>query len=444
MLAAMKVSVSALTFAAQGGQLAAMHQFAILATLALGSTAFAAGEVQLPENARLAIVGDSITEQKMYSKFMETYLVACAGRQDIRVFQFGWSGETAGGFAARLENDLSVFNPTTVTLCYGMNDGSYRPFDASIGKRYGDAMSSIVTKLNTIGAKHVVVGSPGAVDTKFFTRPNFGNDNAANVYNDSLAQLGGIGKKLATENGKAFADVHQPMIDAMAKGKATLGESYDVCGGDGVHPGANGQLVMAYAFLKGIGCDGKIAEISVDMKGASTASAGHKVLSSAAGKVELESARYPFCFDGDTKSSGGTRSITAFLPFNGELNRFTLRVSNLTGEKAKVAWGAETKEFTREQLTAGVNLAAEFPATPFDAPFKAYMSAVGKKQGYETGMIKDFITKFRNYEAEAKEAPDFGAALEAVKKHLGKRQAQLETESRKALVPVKHTITITQ
>ena len=427
------------------GKLAAMHKFAILATLALSPIAFAAGEAQLPENGRLAIVGDSITEQKMYSKFMETYLVACAGRQDIRVFQFGWSGETAGGFAARLENDLSVFNPTTVTLCYGMNDGSYRPFEASIGKRYEDAMSSIVTKLGAIGAKNVVVGSPGAVDTKFFgARPSFGNENAANGYNASLAQLGGIGKKLATANGKVFADVHQPMIDAMAKGKAALGENYDVCGGDGVHPGANGQLIMAYAFLKGIGCDGKIAEISVDMKGAATASAGHKVLSSAPGKVELESVRYPFCFDGDAKSSGGTRSITAFLPFNSELNRFTLRVSNLAGEKAKVAWGSETKEFTREQLTAGVNLAAEFSATPFDAPFKNYMSAVGKKQGYETGMIKDFVTKFRNYEAEAKEAPEFGAALDTVKKHLGKRQAQLEVDSRKALVPVKHTLTITQ
>ena len=124
-----------------------MQKIAILATFVLSPFAFAAGEAQLPPNGRLAIVGDSITEQKMYSKFMETYLVACAGRRDIRVFQFGWSGETAGGFAARLENDLSVFNPTTTTLCYGMNDGSYRPFEATIGKRYEDAMRSIVTKL---------------------------------------------------------------------------------------------------------------------------------------------------------------------------------------------------------------------------------------------------------------------------------------------------------
>jgi lysophospholipase L1-like esterase len=423
-----------------------MQKFAILATLALSPFALAAGESQLPQNARLAIVGDSITEQKLYSKFMETYVVACAGRQDVRVFQFGWSGETAGGFAARLENDLGVFNPTTATLCYGMNDGSYRPFEATIGKRYEDAMRSVVTKLDAIGAKHVVVGTPGAVDTKFFVRPNFGGEgaklDAATGYNESLAKLGGIGKALATEYRKAFADVHQPMIDAMAKGKAALGEKYDVCGGDGVHPGANGQLIMAYAFLKGLGFDGKIAEIHVDMKGAATASDGHKVLSSGAGKVDLESVRYPFCFDGDEKSSGGTRSITAFLPFNDDLNRFMLKVSNIHGDKAKVTWGAETKEFTKEQLSKGVNLAAEFATTPFDSAFKNYMSAVGKKQGFETGMIKDFVTKFRGFGADVKEQPELGAALDAVKKQLGLRQASLDDAARKGLVPVKHTIEI--
>src|SRR6187549_1083949 len=92
--------------------------------LALGSTLFAAGEEQLPPNSRLAIIGDSITEQKLYCKYMETYLIACAGRTDMHVFQFGWSGETAPGFLARMENDLAVFKPTAATTCYGMNDGS--------------------------------------------------------------------------------------------------------------------------------------------------------------------------------------------------------------------------------------------------------------------------------------------------------------------------------
>src|SRR5262245_47860222 len=100
----------------------------------------AAGADLLPDGARLAIIGDSITEQKLYTKYMEAYLLACAGRSDVKVFQFGWSGEKADGFAARLANDLAPFQPTVATTCYGMNDGSYKPFNDEIGRAYGSNM----------------------------------------------------------------------------------------------------------------------------------------------------------------------------------------------------------------------------------------------------------------------------------------------------------------
>ena len=36
---------------------------------------------------------------------------------------------------------------------------------------------------------------------------------------------------------------------------------------DGVHPAANGHLIMAYAFLKGLGCDGNVGTITLDLAG---------------------------------------------------------------------------------------------------------------------------------------------------------------------------------
>src|SRR5579871_5744566 len=105
----------------------------VLATLAAPFAVRAEGPSQLPANARVAIIGDSITEQKIYSKFIETYLLACLGRKDITCFQFGWGGETAAAFSQRLENDLSVFHPTVATTCYGMNDGHYVPYSNAIG-----------------------------------------------------------------------------------------------------------------------------------------------------------------------------------------------------------------------------------------------------------------------------------------------------------------------
>lgn len=392
---------------------------------------------------RVAIIGDSITEQKLYSKYMDAYLLACSGVPDVKVFQFGWSGETASGFANRLENDLAPFQPTVATLCYGMNDGGYQPWRDAIGTSYEGNMRSVLKKLAAVNVKSIVVGSPGAVDTYFF-RPGqmMGDQHAHVAYNDTLAHLRDIDRKLATEYQQLFADVHGAMYDTMQKAQGALGDKYPVCGGDGFHPGPNGQLIMAYAFLKGLGLDGQIGEVTVDLGGAAKATPGHEVLSSSSGTVELSSTRWPFCFDGDAKNAGGTRSITTFLPFNNDLNRFTLKVQGLSSAKALVTWGNESREFTKEQLAAGVNLASEFGQTPFDASFQKLLGAVATKQSFETYMIKQMVTNFRSIPAELKGDAELQAAFKTIGQRLAARQQQLDADARATLGPVKHAITV--
>lgn len=407
-----------------------MNRFTLLlAHLALSLPALA--ESRLPPNARVAIIGDSITEQKLYSRFIETYLLACTGRKDIKCFQFGWGGETAQGFSARLENDLSVFNPTVATTCYGMNDGRYVPYDPSIGANYEKWMRAVLQGLQKVGVTSIVAGSPGAVDTRWFVK----GGATADQYNDNLAHLRDIDKKLAAEYQTAFAEVHDEMIKAMAAAKAKLGADYDVCGRDGVHPGPNGHLLMAAAFLKGLGLDGNIGDITVDLKGASAGSEGHAVTGSN-GVAEITSTKWPFFLEPEM------RKITAFCKFNDELNRYTLRVKNLDTPKAKVTWGSEAKEFTKEQLTTGINLAAEFDKSPLDAPFIQLVIAVNNKQAYETPMIKGMITNFRNFANDAKSDPEFAAALTTLKQKMMAKQEKLDAEAHAKLVPVKHLIKV--
>ena len=73
----------------------------------------------LQKGDRLAICGDSITEQKKYSLLMEAYIVAARSDLHVTVRQHGWSGEQAGGFLKRIDNDVLRFKPTIVTTCYG-------------------------------------------------------------------------------------------------------------------------------------------------------------------------------------------------------------------------------------------------------------------------------------------------------------------------------------
>lgn len=391
----------------------------------------------LPPNARVAVIGDSITEQKIYSRYIETYLLACTGRNDIKVFQFGWSGERAGGFAARLENDLAVFNPNVATTCYGMNDGSYRPYAPEVGTEYEKNMRLVIDGLKKVGVKAMAIGSPGGVDPDFFKKNVTGAD-----YNDNLAHLRDIAKKLAEENKQPFANVHDTMMSALEKSKAALGKEYAPFGGDGFHPAPAGQLLMAQAFLKALGFDGDIGRVTIDMKGPNTASTGHTVKGLQLGSVTVESSKWPFVFDADPKSASSNRSILPFTSFNQDLNRFTLRVLNLSSAKAKVTWGSQTLEFTREQLESGVNLAAEFTKTPFDNDFAALNNAIVQKEAFETVLIKNLVTHMRVIAAEAAEDPKVAEALTKLKKKLADEHAKQDASVRKFVKPVTHTIKV--
>jgi lysophospholipase L1-like esterase len=393
----------------------------------------AAAEPVLKKGDRVAIIGDSITEQKQYSRFLEDYLTVCTPDLDLWFVQLGWGGETAGGFVNRMNQDLIPFKPNVVTTCYGMNDGGYRAFDEGIGKRYADPMRKIVETLKAAGAT-VVVGSPGAVDTKTWRGP-------ADVYNDNLAHLRDIARDLAKAEGMPFANLHDALIEVMKKAKAAYGDDYHVCGGDGVHPSANGQLVMAYAFLKALGASGDLGTITVDGAKAS-ATGGHKVLAAADGTVDLESTQYPFCFFGDPKSPDSTRSILPYLPFNQDLNRLTLVVKGLKGDRAKVTWGKESKTFSKDDLAKGVNLAAEFLDNPFSDPFRKVDEAVARKQNFETFLIKEFNRVVGGIANQVKDDAECQAAIATLRTRLLAKHDALAKAVREAAVPVKHTIMI--
>ena len=73
------------------------------------------------------------------------------------------------------------------------------------------------------------------------------------------------------------------------------------------------------------------------------------------------------------------------------------------------------KTFRREQLTQGINLAAEFPENPFVESFNQVMGEVGQKQACETSMIKGLLTNFRQLEESFVEDFEVQSALETLR-----------------------------
>jgi hypothetical protein len=339
---------------------------------------------ELPPNTRYAIWGDSITEVTLYPKFTEAYLLACAGRKDIDVCTFGHSGETAGGLQSR-QSDLEAFHPTLVSIFWGMNDTQYTPYTDEKGSNFDKTTRANLALLDAKGIKGKLVMAPSYVDGAFSSDSKTSAD--AISQNTTLGHFRDFARAAAFDNGAAFSDTYNRMKDAYTAAEKVLGPTYAM----GVHVSPNGALMIAHELIKTLGCDGNIGTIDVDMQGKVQASAGHTVVSFSNGAVVLDSSKYPFCYNYDPYISQGPigiDSILPYMPFSQELNRFTLKVTNLGAPSASVTWGSETKQFTSDQLAAGINLAEQFDHTPFDSTFAKVMSAVQNKQDYETFMIK--------------------------------------------------------
>ena len=426
----------------------------LAASRAVAATPVMTGSPQ--EGDRVAICGDSITEQKNYSVLIEDYLLACQPAPKIEAVQFGWGGETTWGFAPRMKQDVLWFKPTVATVNYGMNDGGYSKVDDKRLADYRKNTKDIIEQLKAAGTRLIVIGGPGAVDTdKFHTFIAQGHD-AAVMYNKTLATFGDAARDVATQEGVAFADLHTTMADAMVKFKQ-LHPDKSFVGNDGIHPENVGHTVMAYAFLKAMGCSGDIGTITIDLNGnQATATDGQHVDSFADGTATVTSTKWPF-YVAKSNDALGIGAAMDLVPFMQELNRYTLIVKNApAGKKLKVTWSevvadgamndgkpvkpvVVTKEFDADELSKGINLADSFATTPFEHAWTRLDAAVHAQQDFETPLNKQWLHNQKTWEATVPTAGD-------TFKNLGEAAEQFDAQLRKVssavVLPVTHSIKV--
>ncbi|HWB53578.1 MAG TPA: SGNH/GDSL hydrolase family protein [Tepidisphaeraceae bacterium] len=393
------------------------------------------GQAALRPGDRVAICGDSITEQKIYSADIEEYLLMCKPQPKLKVMQFGWGGETSWGFLARMDNDVLPFKPTVATIFYGMNDGGYAMLSDERARHFQEATTQIVQNFKKTGVRFIVLGSPGAVDTE-----TFHSAVSPAVYNKTLGQLAEMAQAIAKKEHVTFVDVHAEMMRVMKAAKAKYGQDYQFAGPDGVHPRPNGHLVMAYCFLKALGCNGDIGTIRFDAAdGKANATDGHEILAATKNSIQVESSKYPFCFFGNPTSPEATSGIIQFFPFNADLNRFMLVVSHAPAQRMKVTFGGHSKDFSRAELEKGINLAAEFLDNPFCPAFKKVEEAVAAQQDFETPAVKQLIHNAPQYRDLLPSEQQMFNHMVTATMH---RDEQLRAAAEDAVKPVVYTIEI--
>ncbi len=253
--------------------------FAFIITLLLPLAAWSQASSTAPDafalkdGDRVVFFGDSITEQRQYTKYVEQYAIT---RFPDRRFTFIMSGvggdKVSGGWAGpidqRLRRDVFAYDPTTITVMLGMNDGYYRAFDEGILSTYEQGYRHILDSFATHApSARLTLIKPSPFDD--VTRdPQFDGG-----YNSVMLRFSDVVATLASEKRANVADMNTPVVAALTKAKAADPSLAITLMFDRVHPGGGIHWIMADALLKSWNAPAIVTSVTIDADKATVSTA---------------------------------------------------------------------------------------------------------------------------------------------------------------------------
>ena len=327
-------------------------------------------------------LGDSITEQRMYTTYIETYVLSRYPRWNITFRNIGWGGDTSWlsrreGFDAGLKRDILPLHPVAITIDFGMNDA--RGGEATYDK-YVTYSTKLVEQLKSAGAR-VALLTPSPEEKYEANQP------AGSAYNRLLWKYSLGLQKIAEQEGVQFVDQQTPFVRVIETGRqaGVLGSA----GGsrlipDGVHPNWAGHLVMATAILKGLGATAAVRRATIDARtGQILIADGCDIEMLPAPSGTLAFRRTDRCLPWFIPVEGRfALQVPGFTPL-AELSQYELCVTNLIAANYQLTIDdVEVGVFQQAQLANGVNLSLQ--AGPITAQAeKLFTSVISKNELYQ-------------------------------------------------------------
>lgn len=323
----------------------------------------ALGAPLLKTGERMVFFGDSITEQRIYTRYVMDYFALRYPGANITFRNAGWSGDRSPGALDRLKRDVLSQKPNVVSICFGMNDGNYRSFDKTAFDTYMKGMSGLVSELKAYGAR-VVLLTPGCVDPD--KNGCYINVNLIG-YNDTLARYADGVKDLAANERLPVYDIHKLMLDVQTQAKAADPKFTMIP--DGIHPTPTGHALMAYGLLSALGCVSPASGLDIDAVKATVVpdrcTVKNLVVKEDAVTFVRTDEALPISYDPEVAR------IEKFAPFLSDLNAYKFKVTGLKPGTWKLnVRGTEVGKFSAETLTRGVDLADQ------PGPWKTLAKAV--------------------------------------------------------------------
>ena len=359
----------------------------IAVTIFVGVSALAQShDFALKAGDRVVFFGDSITEQRLYTAYVQQFVISRYPELNVTFINSGWTGDTVDGnpcvpcagvgALARIERDVVAYKPTVVTLLFGMNDGLYKDFDPDVMKAFTDGLSQIVAVLKRETKARIYVMTPTVYDRDVKTSWSH-TDN----YNSVLDRYSEAAKEIARREDLPVIDLHTATTVALMTAKKA-DKSYTFFGGDGVHPAAEGHAVMAAEIVRAWGAP----------EGGSVVSRRVDVTNSAA-PVSIEA---PLPWPA-IKLTDKIQQADATVA---SIGRMTLKLSNLPEGKYTVTVdGKSAGDFSQTQLAQGVAVSALSESAQKESVDLS--KAVRDKEDLEFMRWRTFPTRFGSLKSTA-------------------------------------------
>jgi lysophospholipase L1-like esterase len=412
------------------------------AKCACDCTAAGNDEFFIKDNDRVVFLGDSITQQKLYTTYIEAYALTRFPAYNLTFRNTGWGGDTAWLrkrfqtdekklFAATgelleqmvteavhkgLERDVLPLKPTAVTINFGMNDHSYQAFRPDIFRAYKRSQEELVRTLKKNGARVALLTPQPIEDMK--------TDPKTDDRNISLRKFADGLKEIAAAEGAEFADEFDPYMEIICK--RTEGQTKTIGEGDAVHPGPCGQTIMAWAVLTELNAPALVSAATVDAsarwynfrKQAEAQSCTISNVSYRKGVLSFDRLddALPMPIDKRAVNALNLAKITC------SLNRYPICVKGLPdGEYEVLIDGKSITKITSADGKACTNLAKV--STPAGEQAEKILALVFKKNDV-------YFTRWRNVELKNPQDPKLA--------ELDKQIAEMEAQINELRKPVSH------
>ncbi len=321
-----------------------------------------ADDYTFSDGDRVVLVGDSITHQSLYVKYLEHFYQIRYPEKEISFINAGISGDTTAGVNGRFDWDIIPKDATHVTFLIGVND-----MQGSV--TIDTAISNLKEAITILKNKGITVTVLGGVmyDTDLTYSTQGISVSGIDV---KLSNYVKACKTLAEEMKVNYIELNDYLIDITNKTRAANPGSTVIMSADRIHPGEPGGIVMASLIAKQQGFDKYVSNVDIDVQNkmiitSHNAETSLNSADSTSVSYEYKAKSVPFATnDSYNLASGGdssTYKVTGgFVGINitNELNNEIIKVTGLEDGEYTISFdGATVTTATASELANGINIA---------------------------------------------------------------------------------------